>query len=291
MAALSRDPDLARIKLIAEPWDDGPGGYRLGQFPPAMSEWNDRYRDTVRRFWRGDSSVSVELARRLMGSADIFDGGGRHSWSSINYVTVHDGFTLADLVSYATKHNEANGENNRDGTEDNRSWNCGVEGSTNDPRIRQLRRQQQRNMLASLLLSCGLPILLAGDEFGRTQGGNNNAYCQDNNVGWVDWECAESDNGASLLAFTKRLLRLRHANEIFAHNRARAADGGDQACGMAWLRPDGRELALRDGEAGVGRCVGWWLRGGPGSQTTPAELGLVSAARSGRDGPDLSPAE
>ncbi len=186
--AVTQDPTLAKVKLIAEPWDVGWGGYQLGNFPPGWTEWNDRFRDGVRRFWRGDAGMIGELARRLTGSADFFQHKGRRPWSSVNFITAHDGFTMHDLVSYNQKHNEANKEGNRDGTANNNSWNCGVEGPSQEPAIRALRERQKRNLLATLVLSQGTPMLTGGDEFGRTQNGNNNAYCQDNELGWVHWD-------------------------------------------------------------------------------------------------------
>ncbi len=188
----SQDPVLTGVKLIAEPWDCGPGGYQVGEFPPGWAEWNDKYRDTVRDFWRGEATAGA-LAQRSYGSADIFDRHGRRPQASVNFVTAHDGFTLNDLVSYNERHNEANGEENRDGHSHNRSWNCGAEGPTDDPAVNELRGRQMRNLLATLLLSQGTPMLLAGDEFARTQRGNNNAYCQDNEISWVDWTLAETE--------------------------------------------------------------------------------------------------
>ena len=188
---MHQDPVLSRVKLIAEPWDVGPGGYRVGGFPPRWSEWNDHYRDTMRDFWRAQTTAAA-FATRLTGSSDLYGTPGRSPTASVDFITAHDGFTLADLVSYEHKHNEANLEENHDGNNDNRSWNCGAEGPTRDPRIRALRAQQQRNMLATLLLSQGIPMLVAGDERGRTQGGNNNAWCQDNEVSWLDWDETEA---------------------------------------------------------------------------------------------------
>ena len=186
---IHQDPVLSQVKLIAEPWDVGPGGYQVGNFPVLWSEWNGIYRDVMRDFWRGEASVG-EFASRLTGSSDLYEDDGRHPFASINFITAHDGFTLRDLVSYNDKHNEANLEDNRDGTDDNRSWNCGVEGETDDPEINALRARQQRNFLTTLILSQGTPMLLGGDEFGRTQHGNNNAWCQDNEISWFDWEPA-----------------------------------------------------------------------------------------------------
>src|SRR5690606_28554966 len=198
---IHQDPILAEVKLIAEPWDVGPGGYQVGNFPVIWTEWNGKYRDTVRVYWKGDSGVMGELAYRLTGSSDLYSEDGRQPHASVNFITAHDGFTLADLVSYNEKHNEANGEENRDGHNDNLSWNCGVEGPTDDPEINALRARQQRNLLATLLLSQGVPMILGGDEIGRTQQGNNNAYCQDNEISWYDWDL--DDRRRELLEFTR----------------------------------------------------------------------------------------
>ncbi|HRY25092.1 MAG TPA: glycogen debranching protein GlgX [Geminicoccaceae bacterium] len=243
---VAQDPALTKAKMIAEPWDTGMGGYQVGNFPPGWAEWNDQYRDTVRKFWKGDAGQLPDLASRLSGSADIFDHRGRQPWASINFITAHDGFTLRDLVSYDQKHNEANGEDNRDGTDNNNSWNCGVEGPTDDPGIQALRRRQMRNFLTTLLLSQGVPMLVAGDEFGRTQGGNNNAYCHDNEIGWIDWNLDE--DGQSLLAFTRRLIHLRRDHIVF--HRARffhsALIPGTEVKDVTWLRADGGEMAEGD---------------------------------------------
>src|SRR5437764_14027122 len=204
---IHQDPVLSQVKLIAEPWDVGPGGYQVGNFPVGWTEWNGKYRDNVRRFWKGDGGTASEFATRLAGSSDLYAWGGRQPYASINFITCHDGFTLQDLVSYNQKHNEANGEGNRDGANDNYSWNCGVEGPTDDPGILGLRRRQVRNLAAALLLSQGVPMLLAGDEFLRTQGGNNNAWCQDNEIGWIDWGLAIKN--ADFLRFVRELLQLR----------------------------------------------------------------------------------
>ena len=216
LEAVDQDPVLAQVKLIAEPWDVGSGGYEVGDFPPGWSEWNGRYRDTVRDFWRGSESTLADFATRLTGSADLY-GHGRRPTASINLVTVHDGFTMADLVGYDSKHNEANGEENRDGTDDNRSWNCGVEGPTDDPDVLALRLRQRRNLLATLLLAEGVPLLLAGDELGRTQRGNNNAYCQDNELSWIDWSLAGSETDLSGLV--SLLSRLRRRSPALARGR------------------------------------------------------------------------
>ena len=212
-----QDPVLSSVKLIAEPWDLGPGGYQVGRFPPGWAEWNDRYRDCVRRYWKGDEGQLSELATRLTGSADLFNRRGRKPWAGVNFVTAHDGFTLADLVSYNDKHNEANGEENRDGHNDNHSNNYGAEGPTDDAGIRETRLRQQRNMLATLMLSQGTPMILGGDEFGRTQRGNNNAYCQDNEISWFDWNLGP--DAEALIRFTRRLIGLRHAYPVLHRNR------------------------------------------------------------------------
>jgi len=230
---VSQDPVVSRVKLIAEPWDVGQGdSYDLGRFPPQWSEWNGRYRDTVRDFWRRHDGMLGQFATRLTGSSDLYGGSGRRPTASVNLITVHDGFTLRDLVSYDGKHNEANGEGNRDGTDDNRSWNCGAEGPTDDVEVNALRSRQSRAMLATLLLSFGVPLLLAGDEMGRTQQGNNNAYCQDNATTWVDWEHVDED----LLAFTRRLVALRRDHPTF--RRRRFLSGADMSA-LAWFTPSG----------------------------------------------------
>jgi glycogen operon protein len=247
------------VKLIAEPWDVGPGGYQVGNFPVLWAEWNDQYRDTMRDLWRGHAGVAT-FARRFTGSSDLYQQDGRHPSASINYVTCHDGFTLADLVSYDRKHNEANLEGNRDGSDDNRSWNCGVEGETEDPAILALRERQQRNFLATLLLSHGVPMVLAGDELGRTQHGNNNAWCQDNELSWLDWEL--DGRGERLLAFTRRLLEIRRAHPVFRRSRFLNGHGGSSPLPDAWwFRPDGRAMARRDWEDEGLRVVGLFLNG------------------------------
>jgi isoamylase len=248
LAVIAQDPVLRRVKLIAEPWDVGNGGYQVGAFPPLWTEWNDRYRDAVRDFWRGALPDVRDLGYRLSGSSDLYAWGGRRPYASINFVTAHDGYTLRDLVSYEQKHNEANGEGNRDGTNDNRSWNCGAEGESDDPRINALRRRQLRNLLTTLLVSTGVPMLVAGDEMGRTQGGNNNAYCQDNEVGWLDWSLLQTPGPRGLLELTTRLLALRHTHPVlrrraFFSGRARAADGLRD---LAWFTPHGTEMTERD---------------------------------------------
>ncbi|MBS0546410.1 MAG: glycogen debranching protein GlgX [Proteobacteria bacterium] len=258
--AVRQDPVLSRVKLISEPWDPGPGGYQLGQHPPGWAEWNDRFRDGIRRFWRADDSTRSDFAARLAGSSDLFDHRGRRPWASINFAACHDGFTLADTLSYAEKHNEANGEDNKDGSNDNQSSNWGVEGPTNDSAILQTRRQIQRAMLATVFLSQGTPMLLSGDEFGRTQNGNNNAYCQDNEISWLDWTRAEAPQGEALSAFVARLTALRHKHPIlrcdrFLHGKNEPAPGllditwfderGMVLSPDDWNNPQGRLLALR----------------------------------------------
>ncbi|WP_431774961.1 glycogen debranching protein GlgX [Streptomyces cucumeris] len=248
LSAVGQDPVLRRVKLIAEPWDVGPGGYRVGAFPPLWAEWNDHYRDAVRDFWRGALPDVRDLGYRLSGSSDLYGWGGRRPYASVNFITAHDGFTLRDLVSYERKHNEANGEGNRDGTDDNRSWNCGTEGGTDDAGVRALRRRQLRNLLSTLLLSTGVPMLVAGDELGRTQGGNNNAYCQDNETGWLDWSLLEDPGWAALTELTARLVDLRRAHPVlrrpvFFTGRARPSDGVRD---LAWFTPRGTEMTEAD---------------------------------------------
>jgi isoamylase len=244
--AVAQDPVLASVKLIAEPWDTGLGGYQVGRFPPGWAEWNDQYRDTVRKYWKGDEGQLPALASRISGSADIYNHRGRRPWASINFVTAHDGFTLRDLVSYNQKHNEANKEDNRDGSDNNNSWNCGAEGPTDDPEIRALRLRQMRNLLTTLMLSQGVPMLLAGDEFARTQGGNNNPYCQDSEIGWLDWQL--DAEGEELLAFTKRLIRLRSDHIVFRRGRffQGAVIPGTDVKDVTWLRADGEEMTEGD---------------------------------------------
>ncbi|KJS37294.1 MAG: glycogen debranching protein [Rhodospirillaceae bacterium BRH_c57] len=242
--ACRQDPVLSALKLIAEPWDVGPGGYQVGAFPPGWAEWNDRYRDTLRSFWKGDEGQIAELGTRLTGSADLFNRRGRRPWSSVNFITAHDGFTLADLVSYNDKHNDANGEDNRDGHSENLSWNHGAEGPTDDPEILALRARQMRNMLASLIFSQGTPMLLAGDEMGRTQGGNNNAYCQDNEINWLEWADV-GKAGHDLIAFVRRLLQVRRTHALLRRGRylSGAQDEDLGVKDIAWLTPDGEEMS------------------------------------------------
>src|SRR5438034_6237822 len=237
---VQQDPVVSQVKLIAEPWDVGEGGYQVGNFPALWSEWNGKYRDTTRDFWRGAPGTLAEFAYRFTGSSDLYADDGRHPVASINFVTCHDGFTLLDLVSYDRKHNKANGEGGVDGTDDNRSWNCGTEGPTEDPAVLELRSRQRRNFLATLFCSQGVPMLLAGDELGRTQGGNNNAYCQDNEVSWVDWSLADSHT--NLLEFARELAAFRREHPVFRRRRFfRGRDGGDGLADIAWLTPPGRE--------------------------------------------------
>ena len=242
LKALAQDPLLARVKLIAEPWDVGPGGYQTGHFPPGWTEWNDVYRDGVRRFWRGDAGEVPSLAARLTGSSDLFEHSGRHVRASLNFVTAHDGFTLDDLISYERKHNEANLEENRDGANDNASWNCGVEGPSDDPEVRALRARLRRTLLATLAFSQGVPMLLAGDERARTQGGNNNAYCQDNEVSWIDWSTA-ADPG--LLDFTRAILRIRREHPAFhrEHFFSGLPLGDGLRKDVTWLTSAGLEMS------------------------------------------------
>jgi glycogen operon protein len=242
--AMRQDPAMARVKLIAEPWDLGPYGYQLGNMPPGWAEWNAQYRDSVRRFWKGDKGLVSELASRVAGSSDIFGYRGRRPWASINFITAHDGFTLHDLVSYNNKHNEANGENNRDGHEPNFSWNCGVEGPTDDPAIISLRDQQKRNLLATLLLSLGVPMLLAGDEIGHTQGGNNNAYCQDNDISWLEWQELRPEDDEVLREFVRYLVRLRRQHRVFSRPRFFRGEVVSEAGlkDITWVMPDGVEV-------------------------------------------------
>ncbi|GAB4479785.1 MAG: glycogen debranching protein GlgX [Burkholderiaceae bacterium] len=256
-----QDPVLNRVKLIAEPWDLGEGGYQVGNFPPGWAEWNDRYRDTMRAFWKGDGGLIGEFARRLTGSSDLYGRSGRRPYASINFITAHDGFTLRDLVSYNDKHNEANGEDNRDGHNHNLSWNCGVEGPTDDAQINCLRAQQQRNFIATLLVSQGVPMLTAGDEIGRTQHGNNNAYCQDNETSWLDWSLdAERQR---LLAFVRRMIALRRAHPTFRRRdffQGRPLYGADIK-DIVWMRPDGDEMTQQEWESEHARALAVYLSG------------------------------
>jgi glycogen operon protein len=254
---IQQDPVISQVKLIAEPWDVGEGGYQVGNFPPLWSEWNGHFRDCVRDYWRGKEQTLPELASRLTGSSDLYEHTGRKPWASINFVTCHDGFTLRDLVSYEQKNNLANLEDNRDGTEDNRSWNCGAEGPTDDPSIEWLRHRQQRNFLVTLFLSQGVPMLASGDEIGKTQQGNNNAYCQDNEISWLDWGHADWE----LLAFVRRLVALRNKHPVL--RRRRWFQGkplhGAGASDIAWFSPSGEQMSEADWNVSFARCVGVFL--------------------------------
>jgi isoamylase len=259
---VQQDPVVSQVKLIAEPWDVGPGGYQVGNFPPQWTEWNGKYRDTVRDFWRGEPATIGEFAARITGSADLYESSGRRPVASINFVTAHDGFTLRDLVTYSEKHNEANGDDNTDGENHNRSWNCGVEGPTDDPAIIALRAQQRRNLLATLFLSQGVPMLAHGDEIGRTQRGNNNGYCQDNELTWMDW----SDIDVDLLAFTRHIAELRRDHPIF--RRRRFFDGRpvrrrgqDTLPDLEWFTPDGAQMTEEEWDSGFGRAIAVYLNG------------------------------
>jgi glycogen operon protein len=260
---IQQDPVISQVKLIAEPWDVGAGGYQVGNFPPLWSEWNGKFRDNIRDYWRQGGTPIGELAERLTGSSDLYQGNGRSPFASINFVTAHDGFTLADLTSYDDKHNEANGEGGRDGTDDNRSWNCGVEGPTDDPAVQELRRRQVRNFLATLFLSQGVPMLLGGDELGRTQHGNNNAYCQDNEMSWYDWEHVDHE----LLAWTRQLIALRKQHPVFRRRRffqgrpLRTRASTDTLPDIAWFKLDGTEMTDADWDVGYAKSLGVFLNG------------------------------
>ncbi len=258
---VQQDPVVSQVKLIAEPWDVGAGGYQVGNFPPLWSEWNGKYRDTVRDFWRGEDATLAEFASRLTGSSDLYESGGRRPSASVNFVTAHDGFTLADLVSYNDKHNEANGEDNRDGESNNRSWNCGVEGPTDELEIVALREQQERNILATLLLSLGVPMISHGDELGRTQGGNNNAYCQDNEISWVDWDLRTQN--FALLDFASACSTLRRDHPVFRRRRFLVGDPGraEKDSDVAWFTPAGTPMSEADWASGFAKSVGVFLNG------------------------------
>ncbi|MDZ4799890.1 MAG: glycogen debranching protein GlgX [Bryobacteraceae bacterium] len=268
---INQDPIISQVKLIAEPWDVGEGGYQVGNFPPLWAEWNGKYRDVVRRYWKGDDGVLSELGYRLTGSSDLYQRDGRRPSASINFISAHDGFTLRDLVTYSDKHNEANGEDNNDGANDNHSWNHGVEGETDDPGTNGLRRRQQRNFLATLLLSHGVPMVCGGDEIGRTQGGNNNAYCQDSELSWYDWKLGEQEK--DLLSFTQFVIDLRreHPNlrrqkffqgrRIDPHKATEEDIGGRHYQDITWIRPDGEEMTEEEWGQGWVRCLGLQLSG------------------------------
>ena len=262
---MRQDPAMARVKLIAEPWDVGPYGYQLGNKPPGWAEWNAQYRDSVRRFWKSDKGLVSELASRVAGSSDIFGYRGRRPWASINFITAHDGFTLHDLVSYNDKHNEANGEDNRDGHEPNFSWNCGAEGPTDDPAIITLRDQQKRNLLATLLLSLGVPMLLAGDEIGHSQGGNNNAYCQDNDISWLEWQNLRPEDEA-LREFVRYLVRLRRQHRVFSRPRFFRGEVVSEAGlkDITWITPAGVEATGEDWGNQNALSLGYVLGGAAG---------------------------
>jgi glycogen operon protein len=259
---IHQDPVLSQVKLIAEPWDLGEGGYQVGNFPVLWQEWNGRYRDCVRRFWKGDGGLASEFATRISGSSDLYEWGGRRPHASVNFVTVHDGFTLNDLVSYDHKHNEANKEDNRDGANDNDSWNCGAEGPTKDPKIIELRERKKRSFLGTLILSQGIPLLLAGDERSHTQRGNNNAYCQDNEISWLSWKWGDREQ--NLLDFTRRVIAIWHQQPTF--HRRRFFHGKSlrktETPEIAWLDPTGKEMADKQWNEPHMRCLGVHFRGG-----------------------------
>ena len=258
---IHQDPVLSQVKLIAEPWDLGEGGYQVGNFPTKWTEWNGKYRDVVRRFWRGDGGVVSELATRLSGSSDLYEQSGRRPYASVNFITAHDGFSLADLVSYNDKHNEANGENNGDGEPNNLSWNCGVEGPTTDRDILELRERQRRNLMATLMLSVGVPMLSGGDEVGRSQHGNNNAYCQDNDISWTPWILPRADR--DFLEFSRRVIRIwkdhpvLRRRKFFQGRRIRGAEVFD----ITWLDPSGREMTDATWSSPDVHCLGVRLNG------------------------------
>jgi glycogen operon protein len=262
---IHQDPVLSQVKLIAEPWDVGEGGYQVGNFPVLWTEWNGIYRDVMRDFWRGQARIG-DFAERFAGSADLYQRDGRRPFASINFVTAHDGFTLADLVSYNEKHNDANLEDNHDGTDDNRSWNCGAEGPTDDVAILELRRRQQRNFVTTLLLSQGVPMILGGDEISRSQQGNNNAYCQDNEISWISWDLGPEHE--DLREFTKRVIALRQEHPAFRRTKFFEGNPGDAGLpDVWWFRPDGRRMNRRDWDDGNQHSLGVFLNG-DGLRTT-----------------------
>ena len=260
LKACSQDPVLGTVKLIAEPWDCGPGGYQVGAFPPGWAEWNDKFRDHVRDFWRGQAAASV-ITPRLCASGDFFNRQGRKAWASVNFITAHDGFTLNDVVSYNEKHNEANGENNRDGSSDNRSWNCGAEGPTDDPAINAFRQRQMRGMLGTLLFSQGTPMIVAGDEFARTQRGNNNAYCQDNEISWLDWNLAKQNQAQ--IAFVQRLIALRHKYPVLRRSRFLTGEYNEELKlkDVTWINANGSEMQGSQWADPNMRCLGMLMDG------------------------------
>ncbi|HDQ41298.1 MAG TPA: glycogen debranching enzyme GlgX [Desulfonatronum sp.] len=276
--AVAQDPVLGGVKLIAEPWDTGLGGYQVGHFPPGWAEWNDQYRDAMRKFWKGDEGQLFFFAECFSASADIFNRRGRRTWASVNFITAHDGFTLGDLVSYNEKHNDANGEEGRDGSDNNNSWNCGAEGETEDPGILALRRRQMRNLLATLIFSQGMPMLLAGDEFGHSQKGNNNVYCQDNEISWLDWHDLD-EAGRTQIAFVSRLLDLRHKHIVFHRNRFFHGEiiPGTEVKDVVWMRPDGREMGDENWDDPHARALAIRLSG---------EAGIVHLTETGEQEPD-----
>ena len=260
LKACNQDPVLSTVKLIAEPWDIGPGGYQVGQFPPGWAEWNGKYRDTIRKFWI-QKATPAELAPRLCASPDLFNHRGRRPWASVNFITAHDGFTINDLVTYNEKHNEANGENNQDGSSDNESWNCGAEGPTDDPKINNLRERQIRNLLATLLLSQGTPMMVAGDEFGRTQGGNNNAYCQDSEISWVNWKL--EDKGKSLIEFVQKVIGFRRKYPILRRNLFLTGEYNEELDikDLEWFNANGKEMEQSNWDDGNMKCFGMLIDG------------------------------
>ena len=278
LAAVAQDPVLCRVKLIAEPWDIGENGYQVGGFPAGWSEWNGRYRDDVRDFWRSSEGAIREFAARLCGSADIYAGSGRNPAACVNCITVHDGFTLHDLVSYNDKHNEANEEENRDGESHNRSWNCGEEGDTQDQEVLALRERQQRNFLATLLVSRGVPLLLGGDEMGRTQGGNNNAYCQDNEVSWFDWQRAKDYQ--ALVGFVQAMIALRNELPVLRQNQWLSGDENEQGVrDVGWFSVWGQEMTQEEWDDPAVRCVAAVLDGRCGDEPGPTVLLVFNASR------------
>jgi len=290
LVACRQDPLLRQVKMIAEPWDCGPGGYQVGGFPPGWAEWNDRFRDTVRAFWKGDDGQLADFAARMTASGELYNQRGRRPYSSVNFITAHDGFTLHDLVSYNDKHNEANDENNQDGSNNNLSWNHGVEGPTDDPEINALRLRQMRNFFATLLLAQGTPMIVAGDEFARTQHGNNNAYCQDSEIGWINWDLDE--DGKSLLKFVKRLIKLRNSYPILRRGRFLVGHYNEElgVKDVTWLAPDGNEMSIEQWEDPQSRSFGMLLDGRAqvsGVQRSGADATLLIAFNAQHDGVDF----